>query len=272
MVSMKRVWQNWWMQLVAGLLITAIAVLPWLWIGEEDGSILPHANGDAQGLVVIFFVIALWSSWFARRVGFSRTGFTVVTAVGVVLGLALLTFQGLYALEPQLFNAQISQPSTRHLWVCGILLIFSQVWYFLSSKLRLPVAALFYATLTVGLSYWLQTVASLIPGTDSYEQYLWYAGPLVLGLILGFVGFRKIMNLMVWVLALAIQGVMPAVVGSTVKVIQSQATGWDVGSAFWNGFSTSAVDHQWQTPGLVTLGTALLTAVTLLIARKVRRR
>ncbi|WP_286172199.1 hypothetical protein [Arthrobacter sp. JUb115] len=44
---MRRVWQNWWMQLVAGLLITAIAVLPWLWIGQEDRSILPHASDDA---------------------------------------------------------------------------------------------------------------------------------------------------------------------------------------------------------------------------------
>ncbi|MBM7769528.1 hypothetical protein [Glutamicibacter nicotianae] len=269
---MRRIWHNWWMQLVAGLLITAIVVLPWLWIGEEDRSILPHASDDAQGLLVVFSVITFWGSWFARRIGYGRTAFTVVTSVGMVLGLLGLGFQGLHALEPGLVGGELSAASIRHLWVFGGLLLVSQVWYFMATKLRLPIAVLFYATLTVGVSYWLQIIASLVAGAQSYYVYLWYAGPLILGLILGFVGFLRILNLLMWVFALAIQWVMPAVVESTARVIESKATGWDAIGSFWKKFAGSVLDVPWQTPLLVSLATAMLTSFVLLIVRKVRRR
>lgn len=269
---MRRIWHNWWMQLVAGLLITAIVVLPWLWIGEEDRSILPHASDDAQGLLVVFSVITLWGSWFARSIGYGRTAFTVVASVGMILGLLGLGFQGLHALEPGLLGGELSAASIRHLWVFGGLLLISQAWYFLATKLRLPIAVLFYATLTVGVSYWLQIIASLVAGAQSYYVYLWYAGPLILGLILGFVGFLRIMNLLMWVLALAIQWAMPAVVESTARVIESKATGWDAIGSFWKEFAGSVLDVPWQTPLLVSLATAMLTSVVLLIVRKVRRR
>ncbi|RWZ85034.1 hypothetical protein [Glutamicibacter sp. HZAU] len=269
---MRRIWHNWWMQLVAGLLITAIVVLPWLWIGEEDRSILPHASDDAQGLLVVFSVITLWGSWFARSFGYGRTAFTVVASVGMILGLLGLGFQGLHALEPGLLGGELSAASIRHLWVFGGLLLISQAWYFLATKLRLPIAVLFYATLTVGVSYWLQIIASLFAGAQSYYVYLWYAGPLILGLILGFVGFLRIMNLLMWVLALAIQWAMPAVVESTARVIESKATGWDAIGSFWKEFAGSVLDVPWQTPLLVSLATAMLTSVVLLIVRKVRRR
>ncbi|MGZ2223670.1 hypothetical protein [Glutamicibacter nicotianae] len=269
---MRRIWHNWWMQLVAGLLITAIVVLPWLWIGEEDRSILPHASDDAQGLLVVFSVITLWGSWFARSIGYGRTAFTVVASVGMILGLLGLGFQGLHALEPGLLGGELSAASIRHLWVFGGLLLISQAWYFLATKLRLPVAVLFYATLTVGVSYWLQIIASLVAGAQSYYVYLWYAGPLILGLILGFVGFLRIMNLLMWVFALAIQWAMPAVVESTARVIESKATGWDAIGSFWKEFAGGVLDVPWQTPLLVSLATAMLTSVVLLIVRKVRRR
>lgn len=269
---MRRIWHNWWMQLVAGLLITAIVVLPWLWIGEEDRSILPHASDDAQGLLVVFSVITLWGSWFARSIGYGRTAFTVVASVGMILGLLGLGFQGLHALEPGLLGGELSAASIRHLWVFGGLLLISQAWYFLATKLRLPIAVLFYATLTVGVSYWLQIIASLVAGAQSYYVYLWYAGPLILGLILGFVGFLRIMNLLMWVFALAIQWAMPAVVESTARVIESKATGWDAIGSFWKEFAGSVLDVPWQTPLLVSLATAMLTSVVLLIVRKVRRR
>lgn len=272
MGSMRRIWHNWWMQLVAGLLITAIVVLPWLWIGEEDRSILPHASDDAQGLLVVFSVITLWGSWFARSIGYGRTAFTVVASVGMILGLLGLGFQGLHALEPGLLGGELSAASIRHLWVFGGLLLISQAWYFLATKLRLPIAVLFYATLTVGVSYWLQIIASLVAGAQSYYVYLWYAGPLILGLILGFVGFLRIMNLLMWVFALAIQWAMPAVVESTARVIDSKATGWDAIGSFWKEFAGSVLDVPWQTPLLVSLATAMLTSVVLLIVRKVRRR
>lgn len=269
---MRRVWRNWWMQVVAGLLITAIVVLPWLWIGQEDKSILPHSSDDAQGLLVVFAVVTLWGSWFARTFGYGRTSFTVVTSVGMVLGLLGLGFQGLYALEPELFSGVISAGSTYHLWVFSGLLIISLAWYFLSVKLRLPIAVLFYATLTVGVSYWLQIVASLVAGAQSFYVYLWYSGPLILGLILGFVGFLRIMNLLMWVFALAIQWVMPAIVESIARVIESKAVGWKSLGSFWNEFTGSVLEVPWQTPLLVSLAAAMLTSVVLLIVRKVRGR
>lgn len=272
MGSTKRVWQNWWMQLVAGLLIAAITVLPWLWIGYEDSSILPHASNDGLGLVVVFAMTALLGSWFARRIGRRRTGFAVVTAVGLGVGMLGLGFQGLQAIEPDLFDGKVSQGSMRHLWVFALLFAINQAWYFLSAKLRLPIAALFYATLTVAVSYWLQIIASLMAGAQSYYIYLWYAGPLLLGMILGFVGFMRAMHLVVWVLALAIQWVMPAVYESVARVVESETKGFETFPLFWKGFTSTVLDVPWQTPLLVTLATAMLTSVTLVVVRKVRRR
>ncbi|WP_349930529.1 hypothetical protein ABNP34_13200 [Glutamicibacter mishrai] len=272
MGSMRRVWQNWWMQIAGGILIAIIVVLPWLWIGEEDRSILPLASNDALGLIVVFTLTSLLGSWFVRRVGRGRTGFTVVSAVGLFLGMLGLGAQGIYATNPAAFSGKLTQASVTQLWVFGALLVLSQAWYFLSAKLRLPVATLFYATMTVSVSYWLQIIASLVAGAQSYYIYLWYAGPLVLGLILGFVGFLRASNLIFWVLALAIQWVMPAVVESAARVIQSNV-GFAQGlRAFGNGFGTAIAEVAWQTPLLVSLATAMLTSVIIVILRKVRRR
>lgn len=272
MGSMRRVWQNWWMQVVGGILIAVIAVMPWLWIGDEDHSILPHATNDALGLIVVFALTSLLGSWLVRRVGRGRTGFAVVTAVGLFLGMLGLGAQGIYATNPGAFSGKLTQASVTQLWVFGALLVISQTWYFLSAKLRLPVATLFFATMTVSVSYWLQIVASLIAGAQSYYIYLWYAGPLVLGLILGFVGFLRATNLIIWVVALAIQWVMPAVIEGSARVIQSEVQGSKALSAFGEEFGTSVTELAWQTPLLVSLATAMLTSVIIVIVRKARRR
>lgn len=270
--SMRRVWQNWWMQIAGGILIVVIVVMPWLWIGEEDRSILPLAGNDVLGLIVVSSLSALLGSWLVRRVGRGRTGFTVVTAVGIFLGMLGLGAQGIYATNPSAFGGKLTQASVTQLWVFGSLLVLSLAWYFLSAKLRLPVAALFYATMTVSVSYWLQIVASLIAGAQSYYVYLWYAGPLILGLILGFVGFLRAINLVFWVVALAFQWVMPAVVESSAKAIQSEAQIGPAASAFSKEFSALIVELDWQTPLIVSLATAMLTSVVIVIVRKVRRR
>jgi len=270
--SMRRVWQNWWMQLVGGILVAAIAVLPWLWIGEKDRSILPLAKDDALGLIVVFTLTALLGSWCVRRLGRGRTSFAVLTAVGMFLGMLALGAQGIQATNPDAFTGHLTKATVHQLWVFGSLLVLSQAWYFLSAKLRLPVATLFYAGLTVSLGYWLQIVASLVAGAQSYYIYLGYAGALVLGLILGFVGFLRASNLIFWVLALAIQWVMPAVVDSAARAIQSQ-TGFAKGlQSFGRSFNASVLETEWQTPLVISLATAMLTSVILLIVRKVRRR
>ncbi|MGP9529284.1 hypothetical protein [Glutamicibacter sp. AOP5-A2-18] len=272
MGSMRRVWQNWWMQLVGGILMAAIAVLPWLWIGENDRAILPVASDDALGLIIVFALTALLGSWCVRRIGRGRTGFAVVTAVGMFLGMLALGAQGIQATNPAAFSGDLSKASVHQLWVFGSLLVISQAWYFLSAKLRLPVAALFYAMLTVSLGYWLQIVASLIAGAQSYAIYLGYAGALVLGLILGFVGFLRASNLIFWVLSLATQWVMPAVVDSAARVIQSEV-GFAKGlRAFGKNFSATVLEVPWQTPLIISLATAMLTSVIIVIVRKARRR
>ncbi|WP_334121493.1 hypothetical protein [Glutamicibacter sp.] len=272
MGSMRRVWQNWWMQIAGGVLIAAIVVMPWLWIGEEDHSILPLGSNDALGLIVVFALTSLLGSWLVRRIGRGRTGFAVVNAVGLFLGMLALGAQGILATDPDAFSGNLSPTTTRQLWVFGGLLVIGQAWYFLSSKLPLPVATLFYATLTVSVSYWLQIVASLIAGAQSYYIYLWYTGPVVLGLILGFVGFLRAINLIFWVLALAIQWVMPAVIESSARMIQSEKTSGHALSEFGKEFASSLGEVDWQTPLIISLATAMLTSVIIVIVRKVRHR
>lgn len=269
---MKRVWQNWWMQLVGGILMAAVAVLPWLWIGEKDRSILPLASDDALGLIVVFALTALLGSWCVRRLGRGRTGFAVVTATGMFLGMVSLGAQGIYATNPTAFSGDLSQATVHQLWVFGSLLVLSQACFFLSAKLSLPVASLFYAILSVSLGYWLQIVASLISGAQSYYIYLGYAPALVLGLILGFVGFLRVSNLLFWVLSLAIAWVMPAVVDSAARAIQSESGFIQGLQRFGKNFNATVLETPWQTPLVIALATAMLTSVILLIVRKIRHR
>lgn len=273
MRSTAGVWQSWWMQLVAGLLIVAFAVLPWLWIGYEDQAILPYASNDALGLLLVFSMATLLSAFFARRVGYGGTKFAVVTDVGMVLGFIALAFQATYALEPGLFDGEISADSVRHLYFLGTLFAVFQALYYLIVKLKLIAAAPLVALIAVGFSYWLQVVASLVSGAQSYAQYLWYAGPVVLGLVLGVLGFLKAANLLIWILSLVIQWITPALFESVAAVGQGTERG--VGSilgALVSGTSDALVKQEWQIPVLVSLATAMLTSVVLLIVHTVRGR
>lgn len=268
MKSTARIWQNWWMQLVAGLLIICLTVLPWLWVGD-DKAIFPHASTDVLGILIVFAVATLWCGYFARRAGKRRTGFAVVADVGMVLALLGFTAQALYATNPKIFSAQISTASIKHLWAVGIVFVISQVMYFLIAKLPLVSAAPIIAILTTGISLWLQVAASLISGAQNYIEYLSYAGPLVLGLVLGFLGFLKVSYLLIWVLSLAIQWAMPAMFNALAGLGQAKTHG---STGFLERVGSGILDTDWQWPSLVTLAAAMLTSVVLLIMRKVRRR
>lgn len=271
MRSTAGIWQNWWMQLVAGLLIVAFAVLPWLWIGYEDQAILPYTSNDALGLLLVFSMATLLSAFFARRVGRGGTKFAVVTDVGVVLGFIALAFQATYVLEPGLFDGYISADSVRHLYFLGTLFVVFQILYFLIVKLQLIAATPLVALIAVGISYWLQVVASLVSGAQSYTQYFWYAGPAVLGLVLGVLGFLKAANLLIWILSLVIQWITPALFESAAALGQGEERGiGNIFSTLVSGTSKAVAKLEWQGPVLVSLATAMLTSVILLIVHKAR--
>lgn len=267
------VWSNWWMQLVAGLLTVAVVVAPWLWIGYGDSSIFPYAADDALGILVVFALVTMVTGYLARHYGQGRTGFVILLDLGAVLGMLALVIQGVLAFEPRLFHGQISEASIRHLWVLLGVFVVSQVLYFLMSKLSLISAVPLIAVLTFSLSYWLQTVASLISWAQPYVSYLWYAGPLLLGLVLGFLGFLRAANLLIWILALAIQWVMPSVFEGVATVVES-----GVGSlgkflsALGTEIANGALQLSGQTSTLVTLATAMLASMIVLIVRKAKRR
>lgn len=266
--STARIWQNWWMLLVAGLLIMCLTVLPWLWVGD-DKAIFPHASTDALGILIVFAVATLWCGYFVRRIGKRRTSFAVVADVGLVLAVLGFTAQALYAMNPKIFAGQISSASIGHLWAVGLVFVASQVMYFLIAKLPLAPVAPIAAILTTGISLWIQVTASLISGAQSYIEYLSYAGPLVLGLVLGHLGFLKVSHLLIWVLSLAIQWVMPAVFTALAGLGRSKTSSV---TKFFDHVGSGILDTDWQWPSLVTLATAMLTSVVLLIVRKVRRR
>ncbi|GAA1407807.1 hypothetical protein AUR04nite_13820 [Glutamicibacter uratoxydans] len=272
MRSTARVWQNWWMQIVAGLLMTAVVVLPWLWIGKNDSAIFPHASNDMLGLLVVFSVLTLFSAYFVRRNARGAVKFAVLTDVGVALGLIGFVLQGLYAFNPKIFAGKISDASVHQLWVVGSAFVLCQILYFLLVRLPLGIVVLLTAALTTGISLWLTIVASLLGGAGEYGAYLNYAGPLVLGLALGILGFMKAVHLLMWLLALAIQWVMPAVF--TALAALGSSSGRSFGSAaagFANDVAANMDSSGWQIPTLVTLAAAMLTSVVLLIARKVRK-
>ncbi len=266
------VWQNWWMQLVAGLLIVAVAVSPWLWIGYEDQAILPYASNDALGILVVFAMTTLLSAYLARRVGRGGTRFTVVADVGVVLGYLALAFQSLYVLEPGLFKGEISVATVHHLYFLGAVFVVFQVLYFLIAKLKLIAVAPLVALIAVGVSYWLQVIASLLVGAQTYTHYLWYAGPILLGLVLGVLGFLKAANLLIWILSLVIQWLTPAVFESVAVLGQSEERGFSNNlRTLSHDISQTMINQEWQTSVLVSLATAMLTSVIMLIVHKVRR-
>ncbi len=253
--------------------MTVVIVLPWLWIGKDDSAIFPHASNDMLGLLVVFSVLTLLSAYFVRRMGRGVTKFAVMTDLGVVLALLGFVLQGLYAFNPQIFSGKISASSEHQLWVVGSIFVVCQVLYYLIAKLPLLAAVPLVALLTTAISYWLQIIASLIGAVGEYAAYLSYAGPVVLGLVLGSLGFLRAANLLIWLLALAIQWIMPAVFTALAGLGSSKKAGFGAGlESFTDQVASNLSFSGLQGPSLATLAVAMLSSVVLLIVHKVKRR
>ncbi|WP_404287034.1 hypothetical protein [Glutamicibacter arilaitensis] len=275
MRSSRKFWSPWWAQIVAGLFVVLLAVAPWiwLWLGQRGEPLLPTPDSDAAGLIVVLSLVALLGGWFARVVGRGATGFAIRTDVGIMLSLLGLATQWILGADPGFLQGSSSPESQRELWIFGTLLVISQVLYFVLAKLRLSVVALLVALLAFSAGQWLQMVATYTPADPKIYSSLIYAGPLLLGIVLGFLGFLRAWHLVLWLFALAIQWIMPSVISAVVTILENPAGSWGNSvSKFGELTAASAVQTDWIIPALVTLATAMLVSVILLIVRKFRRR
>ncbi|MGO3256525.1 hypothetical protein [Glutamicibacter ardleyensis] len=275
MRNSRQFWSPWWAQIIAGLFIALLAVGPWLWLwlGQREQPILPTSKNDAAGLMIIFALITLLGGWFTRVIGRRSTSFAILTDIGVLLALVGLVFQWIWGDAPEIFQGKISGELQVQLWVLGIIFIISQVLYFLIAKLQLSIVALLVAALVFNVGQWMQMVATYTPLEPEIYSSLIYVGALILGLVLGFLGFLQIWHLVVWVIALAIQWVMPAVISAVVTLLENPVGSVGGSLAKFGELSQDAIGRtDWLIPSLVTLAVAMLASVILLIIRKAKRR
>ncbi|HAY43467.1 MAG TPA: hypothetical protein DCY59_07915 [Micrococcaceae bacterium] len=275
MRNSRQFWSPWWAQIIAGLFIVLLAVSPWLWLwlGQREQPMLPTSTSDAAGLMIIFALITLLGGWFTRVIGRRSTSFAILTDIGVLLALVGLVFQWIWDDAPEIFQGKISGELQVQLWALGIIFIISQVLYFLIAKLQLSIVALLVSALVFNVGQWLQMVATYTPLEPEIYSSLIYAGALILGLVLGFLGFLQIWHLVVWVIALAIQWVMPAVISAIVTLLENPVGSIGGSLAKFGELSQDAIGQtDWLIPSLVTLAVAMLTSVILLIIRKAKRR
>ncbi|WP_146112433.1 hypothetical protein [Arthrobacter sp. MYb224] len=275
MRSSRNFWSPWWAQIVAGLFVVLLAVAPWLWLwlGQRDESLLPAPDSDAAGLIIVFSLVALLGGWFARIIGRRATSFAILTDVGMMLSLLGLAAHWILGGEPNFLQGGASPETQRELWVFGTLLVISQILYFVIAKLRLSVVALLVAVLAFSVGQWMQMVATYTPADPNIYSSLTYAGPLLLGFVLGFLGFLRAWHLVLWIIALAIQWIMPAVISAVVTILENPEGSWGASLSRFGELTVAAVrQSDWIIPALVTLATAMLVSVILLIVRKVRRR
>lgn len=275
MRSSRQFWSPWWAQIIAGLFIVLLAVGPWLWLwlGQREQPMLPTSMSDAAGLIIIFASIALLGGWFTRVIGRHGTSFAILTDIGVLLALVGLVFQWIWGDAPEIFQGKISDGLQTQLWALGTAFVISQVLYFLIAKLRLSIVALLVAALVFSVGRWLQMVATYTPLEPEIYSSLTYAGALVLGLVLGFLGFLQIWHLVVWVIALAIQWIMPAVISAVVTLLENPVGSVGGSLAQFGELTQGSIGQtDWLIPSLVTLAVAMLVSVILLIVRKAKRR
>ena len=250
------------MQLVLGLAVVAIATAPWFWTGPEDSSILPHAVTESMDVMVIFATASLLGAWVARVLGRKSGNFILVTAAGMVLGFAALALQSALAFSPSAFEGKLEAGTAGHLWVLLGAFIISQGCYFLMANLKLTVVALLVACLGLGATYWLQVVETLAGVPAVIEFKLWFIGPVVLGLVLGLVGFARRAYLGFWILSLGLQWIMPAVYSVVAGLIRSQGQSLrTLGSGFADALSGSVLHGSWHIPLLITVVVGLVANV-----------
>ncbi|HJX78852.1 hypothetical protein [Glutamicibacter sp.] len=275
MRNSRQFWRPWWAQIIAGLIIVLLAVGPWLWLwlGQREQTMLPTSKSDAAGLIIIFAIIALLGGWFTRVMGRRSTSFAILTDIGVLLALVGLVFQWIWGDAPEIFQGKVSDQLQAQFWALGVVFVVSQVLYFLIAKLQLSIVALLVAALVLNVGQWLQMVATYTPLEPEIYSSLIYVGALILGLVLGFLGFLQIWHLVVWVISLVIQWVMPAVISAVVALLENPAGSVGASLVKFGELSQDAIGQtDWLIPSLVTLAVAMLVSVTLLIVRKAKRR
>lgn len=265
----------WWVQWATGVIAAAIALLPWLIGGSSlelnpDGqaastaSLLPHAALQSDTLWATLGLCALLAGFIARSLGQGKAKFCILLGLGSMMAWAAAGYQSWTVMAPL---AETAGWVRLHLLSLTVGVLLSLILYWVIARMRLSWVALAVAMLSFTPGMWLDLLVPSLP----LEIRADYLGPVMLGLVLGALGFSSARSLLIWCAALVMQWILPALLAPVRQILQSPEE--TLGSAqLWDLLAGHAFQFEWIMLSITTLTVAMLVSMVLLVVRRVRAR
>lgn len=265
----------WWFQWVVGLAVVGLSLLPWLTGGSEIRaenlgvparipSLLPHAVLQPAYLLSLLFFSSLPAGFIARTLGRRGLKISLMLGTGLLCGWLGAAYQSWTVLAPY----EALDAATRvHLWFVVVGGIAALLIYWVLARLDLAWVSICLALVSFAPGIWL---AALFHASRN-QELAGFAGPIALGVVLGFLGFARVRSLLLWCAALLLQWLVPAVLPAMEAGLREhgQSKGW---AALWNLTMQEALQMRQVYFGLATLAAAMLVSVSLLVIRRARGR
>jgi len=279
MSRFRRLLGVWWVQLLLGITATAVGLAPWLFSGavvapKRAGlehvviSLLPHAGAQLILFFSLLSVVVLCAGFILRWATGASVRLSILGGLGVLVALIAAGYHSWTVMEPA---SMPHSPALRtHLIATCTGILIALLGYWLLRRCSMTVCALVVAVLSLGPGLWLRQWFE----AGQVAEYLPFAGPLILGCVLGCVGFLSAGVLLVWCVALALQWLVPGLfaVASNAVVRQMEAEKALPLGQVWATMRDSALQMHWLYASLATLAVAMLLSVVLLGARRIRGR
>ncbi|WP_431710278.1 hypothetical protein [Glutamicibacter uratoxydans] len=265
----------WWVQWSLGLALTLFALLPWLSgdnliqlgaAGElsPTPSLLPHAAYQSSDLWVAQGMCALLGGFFVRALSGRNLRFLLLVLIGSACGWLGAGYHSLTVLNS---FAAGRDTLPRHLLVFGLGLVCLLLLFWIIARLQMCWVALSLALLSFVPGFWLDQLWDEVP----WQLPIQHLGPLLLGIVLGVLGFERIVALAFWIAALVIQWLAPVflnLLSAQLATVDATLTG----TRLWEVFSAHALEPQWITASIITLAGAMILSVLLVLLRRIRHR
>lgn len=279
MSSFRRLLGVWWVQLLLGITATGVGLAPWLFSGavvapkraglEHDViSLLPHAGAQPILFFSMLSVAVLCAGFILRWATGASVRLSILGGLGVLVALIAAGYQSWTVMEPA---SMPQSPALRaHLIATCTGILIALLCYWLLRRCSMTICALVVAVLSLGPGLWLRQWLE----AGQMTEYLPFAGPLILGCVLGCVGFLSTGALLIWCAALALQWLVPGLLNVAGDAAGRAMAGEAVlpPAEVWATLCDNAVQMHWLYASLATLAMAMLLSVVLLVARRFRRR